>query len=59
MSFDEATEELAAAGAPKAAERFRLKQKYPGIDEDLLTRIIDDTDPTRKAKVLAELDQAI
>ena len=44
---------------PKAAERFELRQKYPGIDENLLTRIIDDTDPTRKAKVLAELDQAM
>ena len=59
VNFDEAVEELAAAGAPKAAERFALKKKYPGIDENLLTRIIDDTDPTRKAKVLAELDQAM
>ena len=50
---------LAEAGAPKAAERFALKQKYPGIDEKLLTDIIDDTDPNRKAKVLAELDQAM
>ena len=50
---------LEKAGAPKAAERFALKQKYPGIDEKLLTDIIDDTDPNRKAKVLAELDQAM
>jgi len=59
VNFDEAAEELAAAGAPKAAERFALKKKYPGIDERLLTDIIDDTDPNRKAKVLAELDQAM
>jgi len=59
MSFDEAAEELAAAGAPKAAERFALKKKYPGIDERLLTNIIDDTNPDRKARVLAELDQAM
>ena len=50
---------LAEAGAPKAAERFALKQKYPGIDEKLLTDIIDDTNPDRKARVLAELDQAM
>jgi len=50
---------LEKAGAPKAAERFALKQKYPGIDEKLLTDIIDDTNPDRKARVLAELDQAM
>jgi len=59
VNFDEAAEELASAGAPKAAERFALKKKYPGIDERLLTDIIDDTDPNRKARVLAELDQAM
>ena len=59
VNFDEAAEELAAAGAPKAAERFALKKKYPGIDERLLTNIIDDTNPDRKARVLAELDQAM
>jgi len=58
-SFDEAAEELAAAGAPKAAERFKLKQMYPGIDEDFLTKIIDDPDPQRKAEVLAALDQSM
>jgi hypothetical protein len=44
---------------PKAAERFKLKQMYPGIDEDFLTEIIDDPDPQRKAEVLAVLDQSI
>jgi hypothetical protein len=58
-SFDEAAEELAAAGAPKAAERAKLKRMYPGIDEDFLTEIIDDPDPQRKAEVLAVLDQSI
>ncbi len=38
-------------------ERFELKQKYPGIEEDLLTNIIEDTDPQHKAEVLAQLDQ--
>ena len=43
---------------PKAAERFELKMKYPGIDENLLTSIIEDPDPQRKAEVLATIDQA-
>ena len=43
--------------APKMVERFELKQKYPGIDEDLLTNIIEDTDPQHKAEVLATLDE--
>jgi hypothetical protein len=40
-------------------ERFELKMKYPGIDEDFLTKIIDDPDPQRKAEVLAVLDQSM
>lgn len=45
--------------APKLTERFELRKKYPGIDEDLLTQIIDDPDPQRKAEVLATLDQSM
>jgi hypothetical protein len=45
--------------APKMVERFELKIKYPGIDEDFLTKIIDDPDPQRKAEVLAVLDQSM
>jgi len=44
--------------APKMAERFELKQKYPGIDDNLITFIVDDPNPQRKAEVLATLDQA-
>jgi len=43
--------------APKMVERFELKQKYPGIDEELLTNIIEDTNPQHKAEVLATLDE--
>jgi hypothetical protein len=50
--------EMKELGASKTAERFELKQKYPGIDDKLLTQIIDDPDPQRKAEVLATLDQA-
>ena len=44
--------------APKMVERLELKQKYPGIDDKLLTQIVDDPNPQRKAEVLATLDQA-
>ena len=45
-------------GAPKLAERLEIKTKYPGIDEELLTNIIEDPDPQHKAKLLATLDEA-
>ena len=44
---------------PKMKERFMLKEKYPGLDDELLTAIIDDPDPNNKAQVLATLDQAL
>jgi hypothetical protein len=43
--------------APQMVERLELKQKYPGIDDDLLDNIIADPDPQHKAQVLATLDQ--
>jgi len=45
--------------APKMKERFELKEKYPGLDDELLTAIVDDPDPNNKAQVLATLDQAL
>ena len=51
-------EQLEGLGATKLAERFRLKKKYPGIDDELLTNIIEDTDPQHKAEVLGRLDEA-
>jgi hypothetical protein len=42
----------------KLMERFELEKKYPGIDDRLLTQIIDDPDPQRKAEVIATIDQA-
>ena len=44
--------------APKMVERFQLKERFPGIDDNLLTQIIDDPDPQRKAEALATIDQA-
>jgi len=44
---------------PKMTERFKLRQKYPGIDEELLTQIIEDPNPQNKADALSTLDQAM
>ena len=47
-----------SAMAPKMTERFELMKKYPGIDEQLVAKIVDDPDPQRKAEVLATIEQA-
>ena len=59
MSIEESLTTLEGLGGTKVAERFKLKQKYPGLDDDLLTSIIDDTDPMHKASVLAKIDMAM
>ena len=38
-------------------ERLKLKQKYPGITDDLLDKILIDDNPQRKAEVLGSLDE--
>ena len=50
--------EMKKLGAPKLSERLELKQKYPGISDDLLDRILIDDNPQRKAEVLGTLDEA-
>jgi len=50
---------MTGMGAPKMAERFELKQRFPGIDDRLLTQIIDDPDPQNKAESISTLDQAM
>jgi hypothetical protein len=59
MSVEDSLTTLEGLGATKMAERFKLKQKYPGIDDELLTNIIEDTDPVHKASVLAKIDMAM
>ena len=44
---------------PKMVERFQLKERFPGIPDELLTRIIDDPDPQNKAEAISTLDQAM
>lgn len=45
-------------GAPKLAERLEIKTKYPGIDDELVDKILIDDNPQRKAELLATLDEA-
>ena len=54
----EAEMNVAKALAPKMVERLELKQKYPGITDDLLDKILIDDNMQRKAEVLATLDEA-
>ena len=49
---DKNLEQLEGLGATKLAERFRLKKKYPGIDDELLTNIIEDL--IKKSKVVTK-----
>ena len=58
-SFDLGTEmDVAKSLAPKMVERLQLKQKYPGITDDLLDKILIDDNMQRKAEVLATIDEA-
>jgi len=54
----EAEMNVAKSLAPKMVERLQLKQKYPGITDDLLDKILIDDNMQRKAEVLATLDEA-
>ena len=58
MSVEESLTTMEGLGATQTAERFRLKQKYPGITDDLLDKILIDDNPQRKAEVLATIDEA-
>jgi hypothetical protein len=58
MSLEESLTTMEGLGATQTAERFRLKQKYPGITDDLLNKILIDDNPQRKAEILATIDEA-
>jgi hypothetical protein len=58
-SFDLGSEmDVAKTLAPKMVERMQLKQKYPGITDDLLDKILIDDNMQRKAEILATIDEA-
>ena len=44
--------------APKMTERLEIKAKYPGIDDELVDKILINDNPQRKAELLATLDEA-
>jgi hypothetical protein len=54
----EAEMNVAKSLAPKMVERLELKQKYPGITDELIDRILIDDNMQRKAEILATLDEA-
>ena len=57
-NFDlQAEMDVAKSLAPKMTERLELKQKYPGITDDLLDKILIDDNMQRKAEVLATIDE--
>jgi len=58
MSVEDSLTTMEGLGATQTAERFRLKQKYPGISDELLNNILIDDNPQRKAEVLATIDEA-
>ena len=41
------------------SEATKLREKYPGISEALLDKLVKDNDPQRKAEVLAALDEVL
>jgi len=51
------SENFGASQFAPSNERAMIKQKYPGITDDLLNKILIDDNPQRKAEVLATLDQ--
>ena len=62
MSEFEFEAKKAAEGKPVVPlggidERTALKQKYPGISDDLLDKILVDANPQRKAEVMATMDE--
>ena len=59
-TFDIGTEleGLRSLGANKLAERFELKQRFPGLDDALIDKILVDDNPQRKAEVLATIEES-
>ncbi len=41
------------------SEATKLREKYPGISEALLNKLVKDNNPQRKAEVLAALDEVL
>ena len=44
--------------APKMVERLKLKERFPGLDDELVERILIDDNPQRKAEVIATIEES-
>ena len=44
--------------APKMVERLQLKERFPGLDDELIERILIDDNPQRKAEVIATIEES-
>jgi len=44
--------------APKMVERLQLKERFPGLDDELVERILIDDNPQRKAEVIATIEES-
>ena len=51
------SENFGASQFAPSNERIKIKQKYPGITDDLVDQILIDDNPQRKAEILAAIDQ--
>jgi hypothetical protein len=57
MPVDQQKQKLTELMAAGTDERTMIQQKYPGITDDLVEKILIDDNPQRKAEVLATMDQ--
>jgi len=58
IDIDDEEIESARALAPKMVERLQLKERFPGLDEELIQRILIDDNPQRKAEVIATIEES-
>ena len=58
-NFDlQAEMDVAKSLAPKMVERLQLKERFPGLDDELIERILIDDNPQRKAEVIATIEES-
>ncbi|QGZ17822.1 hypothetical protein HTVC027P_gp41 [Pelagibacter phage HTVC027P] len=58
-NFDLQSEmDVAKSLAPKMVERLKLKERFPGLDDELVERILIDDNPQRKAEVIATIEES-
>ncbi len=58
IDIDDEEIESARTLAPQMVERLQLKERFPGLDEELIQRILIDDNPQRKAEVIATIEES-